>query len=321
MSLRAYSFSLKQWRSQKIEKIYNLNSKFCLSYYDEEKKQTGIIEYDNAFDLFKEFISRNTIVDDKIENHSLFRCELDTLGNADKFQYLVFSVYSGYYGYSSSVIDRKTKTEVHKKTRDQADVQRFLVAVVIPTDSGTQKAKRGLMFFQEIGVFGVKIITTKAMQSFFSEKFSISINKQKNHPHIYLKKLLQKRLIQKIRNTRATYSADASDRLYGIEYGREEQTLTPLKVTNELKRALRHVSQSQYNYFSFDGRDYDDVKMVVKIGNRSRTINLHGLDDLSIEEALPQELLLSDGTIAFDEFLSYLLEVATEYLEHLLTSF
>ena len=94
-----------------------------------------------------------------------------------------------------------------------------------------------------------------------------------------------------------------------------------MKVTNELKRSLRHVSQSQYNYFSFDGRDYDDVKMVVKIGNRSRTINLHGLDDLSIEEALPQELLLSDGTIAFDEFLSYLLEVATEYLEHLLTSF
>ena len=48
---------------------------------------------------------------------------------------------------------------------------------------------------------------------------------------------------------------------------------------------------------------------------------LHGLDELSVEEALPDELLLPGGTIDFPNFETHMLEVAEEYIEHLPNKF
>ena len=93
------------------------------------------------------------------------------------------------------------------------------------------------------------------------------------------------------------------------------------RITNQMKAKLRHVSEAKYNYFTFDNHDYPETKMVVKIGDRLRTIDLHGLDELSVEEALPDELLLPDGTIDFPNFETHMLEVAEEYIEHLPNKF
>ena len=57
--------------------------------------------------------------------------------------------------------------------------------------------------------------------------------------------------------------------------------------------------------------------MEMKIGDRIRTINLHGIDKLSVEEALPEEILLSDGTIDYAALKANLLLVTEEYLQHL----
>ena len=138
---------------------------------------------------------------------------------------------------------------------------------------------------------------------------------------VYLKKLFESGMIQKIKLARNVQSNDTTDKLYGAGYGREERTLVPIKITNQMKAKLRHVSEAKYNYFTFDNHDYPETKMVVKIGDRLRTIDLHGLDELSVEEALPDELLLPDGTIDFPNFETHMLEVAEEYIEHLPNKF
>lgn len=63
---------------------------------------------------------------------------------------------------------------------------------------------------------------------------------------------------------RNVQSNDTADKLYGAGYGREERTLVPIKITNQMKAKLRHVAEAKYNFFTFDNHDYPETKMVVK---------------------------------------------------------
>jgi hypothetical protein len=320
LSIRAYSFSLRKWRSKRPNHVYMLNSELRFPYQSESGELQEYV-YLDAFELFKDFISENEEAGDKEYSQQLFRCQLNTEGETESYRYLIFSVFSGYYGYASELINRNTKRVVHKKTRDEADVKQFYVTIIIPFDTEIVKTRRGLIFFQEIGIFGVKTVTSNSLQDFFSKKLMITFKLQNLAPDFYLKKLFETGILQKIKVARNSVSADASDRLYGAGFGREERILIPFKITKKLKDQLKHVSEGKYNFFTFDGQEYLDVKMIVKIGDRIRTINLHALEDLSVEEILPQELLRADGIIAFDEFVEHIMTVATEYLDHLPVDF
>lgn len=321
LSLRAYSFHFKKWRGRDPEQILPLNSELVFKRLQDGEEQ--IYKYSSALDLIRDFIGANTDVDDKEDSQQLFNCAFDNAnqGETDSYRYLIFTVYAGYYGYASELVNRKTKNTVHKKSRDEADVKPFYVVIVIPKDTEISEAQRGLIFFQEIGIYGVKTVTTREMQAFFSRKLGLTFRTQNLAPDFYLKKLFESGIIQKIRLARNIQSADAADRLYGEGYGHEERTLIPVKITSQLKTKLKHVSASKYNFFTFDNYDYPEVKMVVKIGDRLRTINLHALDELSVEEALPDDLLLPDGTIDFQNFQIHMHDVAKEYIQHLPSRF
>lgn len=317
LGIRAYSFCFKKYRSRGADKIFELNSELRFPTADEEE-----YIYPSALDLFHDFITYSSIMDDKEGNQQLFRCSFDDVnrGETDSYRYLIFSVHSGYYGFPSDLIDRTTKQTVYRKTKDQADVKEFYVMVVIPKDSGEAHATRGLIYFQEIGVYGVKTITVNSMQEFFSKKLGLTFVTQNLAPDFYLDKLFASGIIKKIRLARNVSSADSADRLYGQHVGREERAITPIQVTRELKQQLRHIAEGRYTFYTFDDINYPEVKMEVAIGDRTRTINLHGIEELSIEEALPDDLLLADGTISMESFTAHMHTIAEEYLEHLPTS-
>ena len=303
LSIRAYSFVFKKYRSRGTSKIYDLNSEFRFPAPD----GTEYI-YPSALDLFRDFILSSEVTDDKENNQQLFRCSFDTAneGETDRYRFLIFSVHSRYYGFLSNLIDRVTKQNVHRKTKDQTDIKEFYIMVAISKDVDETHAKRGLIFFREIGVYGVKTITVSSMQEYFSNKLGLTFQTQNLAPDFYLDKL---------------FATGNIDRLYGQAVGREERAITPLRVTHELKQKLRHVAEGRYNFYTFDDIDYPEVKMEVTIGDRTRTINLHGIEDLSIEEALPDDLLLADGTVSMNAFTAHMHTIAEEYLDHLPISF
>lgn len=314
LGLRAYSFSLRKWHTKRPDKVYDLNKVFLLSRKDGEP-----IMKENALALFEDFITANMTMSDKEIVNQLFSCGYDSIdkGETSTYSYLIFSVYAGYYGYASDLINRNSMKATHHKTKDEADVKKFYVLIVIPKDQEDYSAKRGLMFFQEIGNYGIKSVTSDAIQAYFYENFEITFRTQNLAPDFYFKKLFDTGVLQRLRLARNYSSADTADKLYGAGYGYEERSFVPLKVTKELKRKLKHVSESNFHYFTFEGVDYSDVKMEMKIGDRIRTINLHGIDKLSVEEALPEEILLSDGTIDYAALKANLLLVTEEYLQHL----
>lgn len=189
LSLRAYSFSFKKWKGKNPEQTLPLNEKVIINRLQDGEERT--YEYTSAFDLIVDFIGANTDVDDKEVRQQLFNCSFNSTnqGETDTYRYLIFTVYAGYYGYASKLVNRKTKSTVHKKSRDEADVKPFYVVVVIPKDTEISKAQRGLILFQEIGIYGVKTVTTKAMQEFFSKKLGLTFRTQNLAPDFYLKKL------------------------------------------------------------------------------------------------------------------------------------
>ncbi len=317
LGIRAYSFFLKKSHISGNEKAYELNGP--MSFTRNLDGQEITYSYSNALDLFIDFVENSSLIDDKEDVKQLFSCEKieRATGETDKFSYYFFAVHSGYYGYASELIDRISLTPVHRKTKDQADVKRFYIMVVIPKDAPRIKTTRGLIFFQEVGVYGVKTITSRAMQSFFTQKLGLTIKTQNLAPDFYLKKIFDDGIIRKIKLGRSCISRDPTDRLYGLGYGKEERVLTPIQVTKEMKASLKHVSEAKYNCFYFEGIEYPEVKMEINIGNRVRTINLHGLEDLSVEEALPDEIMLSDGTIDYSKLKEHMLIVADEYIDHL----
>lgn len=83
--------------------------------------------------------------------------------------------------------------------------------MVIPKDTEISKAQRGLILFQEIGIYGVKTVTTKAMQEFFSKKLGLTFRTQNLAPDFYLKKLFESGMIQKIKLARNVQSNDTAD--------------------------------------------------------------------------------------------------------------
>ena len=314
LSVRAYSFSFRQYRAKGEEKVIPLDEELAIKSPDGSE-----IRYVSALEIFESFVTHSDKTTDKEESQQLFRCEMRPgyKGETERYRYLIFSVFSGYYGFASEVINRKTKRVVHNRTMDEADVKEFYVMVVVPKMKKGIAPTRGLIFFQEIGVYGIKTVTSNYLQEYVSSRLRLSFRTQNLAPDFYLNKLLEKGIIKKIRLARNIVSGDKTDRLYGQSIGREERTIIPVRVTSQLKRSLRHVAENTYSIYTFDNIDYSEVKMEVDIGGRPRTVNLHGLDDLSIEESLPDELLLADGTVSVQGFLEHMHTVAEEYLDHL----
>ncbi len=321
LGLRAYSFFIKKKNSSGHDKTYELNTPFSLVVQSGDEEKT--LSYNNAIELFEEFVSNNDQIDDKEETKQLFSCtQLDAgVSETEKFRYFFFAINAGYYGYASDLVDRISLKAVYKKTKDQADVKRFYAMVVVPKDHPKSKTTRGLLFFQEIGVYGVKTITSRAIQSYFSNRLGLTFKTQNLAPDFYLKKIFDDGVLRKIKLGRNSVSRDPTDRLYGAGFGHEERVLTPLRVTKEIKDKLKYVSEAKYNCYTFEGIDYPDVRMEISIGKRVRTINLHGIEELSVEEALPDKLLLADGTIDSEALKMHLIEVANEYIDHLPNSF
>ena len=69
--------------------------------------------------------------------------------------------------------------------------------------------------------------------------------------------------------------------------------------------------------FEFEEIEYDNLKVIVDIGGRTRTINLHNLENLSIIEAIPDEIKMADGHPNLSLLLEHFTTVATEYLKEM----
>lgn len=317
LSLTACSFHFRKTNSKRNTQVYNLNAPLCVRNADDDE-----VQFSDLSELFCAFFEKyETLVKDDNKQQS-FRCEYrpENCIQTPDFKMLYVKIYSGIYGSSSDIIDGDTQEIKYQKTSSDIDTRPFYLMIVFPKDSDNVIVQKGMFIFQNVGQFGVKTITTSKMQEFFSSQFNITLKCNTIAPDLFIRKVIRKENIKKFVMIKNYKSSDLADNL-GKGYGIEVREIGNLNFSenkwDRLMGAIRHVAGSKYNLFEFEQQEYDNLKLIVDIGGRTRTINLHNLENLSIIEGIPDEIKMADGHPNLELLIDHFKKVATEYLEEM----
>ena len=316
LSLTACSFLIKKAKTRRADKIFALNSSIRGIYNHHEFCFADVIE------LFANFFGSHTEIATDIGRQQTFSCECDPSfrEETEGFRVLYAKIFSGVYGSSSDIIDANTKEVKFNKSSTDIDTRPFFVFVIVPKDSENVTVQKGMLIFQNVGPFGIKTITTDYMQAYFSKNWGITLKCRTIAPDLFIKKVIRSDNIKKLVMVKNMKSTDGADNI-GIGYGKEVREIADLNFSealwDRLFSKIRWVAGNRYNLFEFESKSYDTLKVVVDIGGRDRTIDLHNLDNLSIIEAIPDEIRMADGHPNLDMLIEYFKRVASEYLKEM----
>lgn len=317
LSFIACSFHFQKLHSRESKNICYLNDNI-----EVKKEDNDELENIKVKKLFNSFFSEYACSVNDQNSQKIFSCEHKEFycGDTEAFSYLYTIINSGIYGSRSDIIDIDTNQVIHKKKSNEADVRPFYLYIVIPKDNEDVKVQKGLLFFQNIGPFGVKTITTSFMIDYFSKKYGLSFKLKTVSSDLFIKKIVTKENIKQLIMTRNHVSDDRSDRINN-GYGEETRVIGKLfyneTAWDKIMNSIRYCSKGKYNIFEFENIKYDTLKVRVSIGDRERTIDLHNLENLSIVEGIPDEIKMADGHPKADELLVHFQKVANEYLSEM----
>lgn len=316
LSLTACSFIIKKNNTRNVDKIFSLNSSIR-GFHEEEE-----FCFNDAIELFADFFGSYAEIVTDVGKQQTFSCECDLSfrDETEGFRLLYAKVFSGIYGSSSDIIDANTKKVKFSKSSTDIDTRPFYVFVIVPKDSEEVTVQKGMLIFQNVGQFGIKTITTDYMQAHFSGNWGITLKCRTIAPDLFIKKVIRRDNIKKLVMVKNMKSTDRSDNI-GIGYGKEVREIADLNFSealwDKMFDKIRWVAGSRYNLFEFENKEYNTLKVVVDIGGRNRKIDLHNLDNLSIIEAIPDEIRMADGHPNRDMLIEYFKQVAAEYLKEM----
>lgn len=317
LSLTACSFHFRKMYSHGNDHVFDLNYPVLITSMDGEE-----YEFKNMMSLFNLFFEQYKIVSKNDDRQQSFSCEynIDNYVDTEEFGMYYVKINSGNYGSSSDIYDGKTDKLLYQKKSSDIDTRPFYLMIVFPKDNDKVTVQKGMFIFQNVGPFGVKTITTEYMRDFFAKKFGITLKCNTIAPDLYVKKIVRKDNIKKLVMIKNMKSTDVADNI-NVGYGSEVRELSNLcfndSAWNKIMGLIRHVAGSKYSVYEFENIEYDNLKVVVEIGDRIRRIDLHNIENLSIIEGIPDEIKMNDGHPNLSKLLKYFITVASEYLQEM----
>lgn len=317
LSITACSFYLRKKNSRTTRDVYNLNDSFSITMEDGKVKT-----YSDYSMIFRDFFESHAMMQIDSAKQQSFQCEYEQnpIINNEEYKVYCAKVYSGDYGSSSEIINSATKESRYKKEVDDIDVKPFFVFLIIPKDNDRIKIQKGMLFFQNIGPYGIKTITTTKMQDYFSKKYDLSIQCNCIAPKLFIEKVLKKNKLNKISLIKNYKSNDKSDNI-SKGYGTEVRELSNLDLSENqftnLLESIKYASGGKYNLFEFERIHYHNAKIQVKIGEHVKTINVHNIDKLSIIEEIPDDIKSIDGHPDKDKLIDYVKNTIDDYLSEM----
>lgn len=285
------------------------------------KNRDTFIQLNKQIDFknkFNEFISQYSEISDDNDTKKLFSVtKLNSPVTDDTdFQYFPFLVTSGSYGIEASITDRITKKVEHKKTKNEADMKNFVCLIAVPNDKADINNTKGLIFFQTIGTYGIKIITTNYFNKFFSQYGLTFISR-----HILLKKLakeiIKKGIFNEITVTKNKISPDLCDNIIQSSGTVKTTYLKPKIKQSWLNQLFDKISNnSTENLLEFEDVTYNNIEIKFQYNERSRTIKLQDMDSLSFPIDLPDGI--SEKKDSEQEIIKFIVSLAKDYKNHLI---
>lgn len=316
LSITACSFYIKKQNSKSVNKIYNLNSE--IEYSDDSDN----ILSTTVKDMFISFSNNCSVAKKDNIKQKTFSCKY--LSNqdiiTDTFECLSFEIQSGYYGSVSTIVDADTREEKYIMTPNDVAEKKFYMFVVIPKDNTKVKVDKGMMIFQNIGVFGVKTITYERISHHFADKYDITLKCLTISPELFIRKILVKENLKKMIMIKNHKSNDATDNYY-TGFGTESRIIGNLcfddTMWNKIMNSINYFIKGKANLFEFQSVEYDKLKLEVMIGEKTRIINLHNIENLSIIESIPNTIQNLDGYADIDRLRSHITLVISDYLKEM----
>lgn len=268
-----------------------------------------------VFELFKNFCDSNNGVSLNLESDKAFKIigHCDELIDESDYVMGYFKVRSGSYGIRSDITDVDSGEVIHKQTPKEASMKLFYVFVIIPKKVKGKIINKGIIFFQSIGNFGVKLLTLKYIKEYFRQN-KIKFDSGSLSPSYIANAYLSHGDLKKVRFIKHVKSSDTSDNLE-IGYGKEERVVYDL---NEIMResVLGLFKKKMSNgMIEFEKEPYDNIKVELKtLGGRSKTINFNRINFLNATEGIPKKVLGADKEIIEDELVEHIKTVIPEYL-------
>jgi len=320
LSFTACSFSIKKLHTHKA-KSYDLNNSIPCKMNDNCFERT-------VFELFSEFVRENADVSVDTANKRMFSCEQEDewAGSEEHFNYKYLLIHSGEYGSSSELIDTVTGITTYQRSENEAEIRPFYLFIVVPKNEMTEHVvQKGMLFFQNVGPYGVKTETTGRLINFFSDR-GLSFTCQTISSGLFFSKVVHHNTLKSIQCVKHKRPEDIADR-QGFGYGREVKVIDKLSIAlsvwDHLKQCFVSFSNDRNQLFEYPGigAGYDEVKLVVEIGSKKRTISLHNMENLSIIEEIPEEIKDATGHPVLERLVPHFVNSATEYLSQMVLHF
>lgn len=242
-------------------------------------------------------------------NHSL-----EYNGNLIRYHKHTGILETGSYGYSSKIYDRETNNVIFIKSPENPEMLPFFYGIYTP-EEGTEC----ICVFQRFSNFGFKTIFEDALVDYFKENYSnyrLALNPLL--PSDYINNFINDGRILKLRLLKNGLPEDLADAL-GNNHNETSELIIKaeprgdLHIMDRIRRILngeRTVTQA----FEVQGFEYDNVKIEVRVGNTTRTLDLSELENITGYFDITEDVETENGHPIYDS----IQEVSKVFAEHFL---
>ena len=304
------SFKIKEKNKQKVDYIALNKEIKC-------KKNGLSYNYNNIFEILKCFCIENEGNYNDKKRQKLFCIKKNSfkIYENDTYYCCSFIIKSGNYGIEADMTNINTNVVSYHKSKEEADMKDFICLIYVPKDIELE-AKKGIIVFESIGSYGVKVISCEMLKQFFSER-NITLEIKSISPDAFIEKLISKGKIRNITFITNNKSNNVADNILSVS-GKEKRTILNPIFTNEGIRKLtgwinKKISNNNMKMCEIvDDENIEDITLNFRLGERSRTVRLATLDKISIVEDIPKNVETDK------QIISYMIETADSYKEYLI---
>lgn len=304
--------------------MFNHGMLVCSFYFKKRFSQSNLIYklnhkipeetplYDDVTGIFRSFCEEHMQVKDDEKKQKLFSIKADSFKvyAYDTFRAISFVIISGDYGIEADITNRHTRTVVHHRNSDEANMQEFHCVAYIPYDAGKTLVKKGILVFESIASYGVKTVTTRHFRAFLANS-DITLETRSVSVRSFMEKLISQDKLYRITFIRNHISPNQADNML-ISTGREERSyIRPKFQPAWLQKFLSMFEEGNVCEIP-DGEDFDDVSVQFKLGDKQRTVRLKNLDRFSIVEDMPDEVVSETDD---KKLIDYMINTADAYAE------
>jgi hypothetical protein len=206
---------------------------------------------------------------------------------------------SGSYGINSKLVNIHTQQTSYLRNPDDAEILPFYFMFYLPKDRD-----EGIFLIENIGRYETKKAFCKVLRDFTSSKYDgISVDINKLIPSQLLDHFLSKSKITKLKFIKYKFSSDKFDTLSDTHI-EEDMNITKettfrasnLPIFDKVKQAISNKKAVKQLFELEEVKDYDRVKIELKIGQTTKTIDLENCDDFNNSIDITDELVIDPVT-------------------------